>query len=124
MITPRDSWPDQDPGPVVRPYAMTKGRTVPSDGTPLGMIDLVQATGQQPTEGLRLTPEHRQILNLCRAPVTVVDLASDIDLPVGVVRVLLGDLSGHGMLQIRPARQGPVADARLLRDILDGLRAL
>jgi hypothetical protein len=124
MITPRDSWPDQDPGPVVRPYAMTKGRTAPSDGTPLGMIDLVQATGQQPAEGFRLTPEHRQILDLCRAPVTVVDLASDIDLPVGVVRVLLSDLSGHGMLQIRRARQGPVADARLLRDILDGLRAL
>jgi uncharacterized protein DUF742 len=124
MITPRDSWLDQEAGPVVRPYAMTKGRTMPSDGTPLGMIDIVQATGR-PSDGFRFGPEHRQILDMCRAPVAAVDLASDLDLPFGVVRVLISDLSGHGLLQIVPAaRRGPVADARLLRDVLDGLRAL
>ena len=125
MTAPRDSWLDRAAGPVVRPYAMTKGRTLPSDGTAsFGLIDLVLATGQRPPEGFRLSPEHRRILSVSRSPVTVVDVASDLDLPVGVVRVLLGDLSEHGLVSIRPARSGPVTDARLLRDVLDGLQAL
>jgi hypothetical protein len=124
MIAPRDSWLDRAAGPIVRPYAMTKGRTLPSEGTPVGLIDVVVAVDLRPPEGFRLGPEHRQILAVARHPVTVVDLASDIELPVGVVRVLLGDLTDHGMLKILPARRGPVTDARLLRDVLDGLQAL
>ena len=83
MVARRDSWLDQAAGPVVRPYAMTRGRTAPADGPQLSMIDLVAATGQRPPDGFRLAPEHRQLLSLCHAPVTVVDLASDIDLPWG-----------------------------------------
>jgi Protein of unknown function (DUF742) len=124
MITPKDSWLDQDAGPIVRPYAMIKGRTLPSEGMPVGLIDVVATTGVRPPDGFRLGPEHRQILSLCRRPSTVVDLASDINLPAGVVRVLLGDLSDHGMLKIIPARRGPVIDQRLLRDVLHGLQAL
>jgi hypothetical protein len=124
MVARRDSWLDQAAGPVVRPYAMTRGRTAPADGPQLSMIDLVAATGQRPPDGFRLAPEHRQILSLCHAPVTIVDLASDINLPVGVVRVLLSDLTAHGLLQVLPARHRPMTDARLLRDVLDGLRAL
>ena len=55
---------------------------------------------------------------------TVVDLASDLDLPVGVVRVLLSDLSEHGMIRVLAAPRGPVTNERLLRDVLDGLQAL
>ena len=125
MIAPKDQWLDRDAGPVVRPYAMTRGRTGPAAGTSLGMIDAVVAVaGAQPPAGVRMSPEHRQILALCWEPVTVVDLASDIDLPVGVVRVLLGDLSQHGMIRILATPRGPVTNERLLRDVLDGLHAL
>jgi Protein of unknown function (DUF742) len=125
MTAPRDSWLDRAAGPVVRPYAMTKGRTLPGDGTAsFGLIDVVVTTDRRPPEGFRLSPEHRRILSVTRSPMTVVDVASDLELPVGVVRVLLSDLSEHGMVSIRPARQGPVTDARLLRDVLDGLQAL
>jgi Protein of unknown function (DUF742) len=124
MNASRESWLDRAAGPVVRPYAMTKGRTLPAEGASLGLIDVVVAAGQRPPEGFRLGPEHRRILIVSRQPVTVVDLASDLELPVGVVRVLLSDLIEHGMAEILPARQGPVTDARLLRDVLDGLQAL
>ena len=125
MIAPKDQWLDRDAGPVVRPYAMTRGRTGPAAGTSLGMIDVVVVVaGAQPPAGVRMSPEHRQILDLCWEPVTVVDLASDIDLPVGVVRVLLGDLSQHGMIRILATPRGPVTNERLLRDVLDGLHAL
>jgi hypothetical protein len=55
----------------------------------------------------------------------VVDLAADIDLPLAVVRVLLSDLSSLGMVKITsmPA-ESEAANQRLLRDLLDGLRAL
>ena len=125
MAVPKDRWLDREAGPVVRPYAVTKGRTLPPAGTSLGLIDLVVAgTDPQAPAGVRLSPEHRQILAQCRRPITVVDLASDIDLPVGVVRVLLSDLSQHGIIRVLATPGGPVTKERLLRDVLDGLRAL
>jgi hypothetical protein len=125
MIVPNEQWLDREAGPVVRPYAVTKGRTVAADGTSVGLIDVVvAAVDAQPPAGVRLGPEHRQILARCRRPITVVDLASDIDLPVGVVRVLLSDLSEYGIVRIQGAIRGPVTNERLLRDVLDGLHAL
>jgi hypothetical protein len=53
-----------------------------------------------------------------------VDLASDTDLPVGVVRVLLGDLRQHGALQVVATSQGPVTSERLLKDVLNALQSL
>ena len=125
MIVPNEQWLDREAGPVVRPYAVTKGRTVAADGTSVGLIDVVLAVADaQPPAGVRLSPEHRQILARCWRPITVVDLASDIDLPVGVVRVLLSDLSEYGIVRIQGAIRGPVTNERLLRDVLDGLHAL
>jgi hypothetical protein len=125
VSNPRDSWLDRDAGPVVRPYAVTKGRTLPSHGASFGLIDLVTPSSRPPPEGTRLSPEHRRILVVSRRrAVTVVDLAADLDLPVGVIRVLLGDLSDRGLVAIRPARPGSAADVRLLKDVLDGLQAL
>lgn len=125
MAAPKDRWLDREAGPVVRPYAVTKGRTMPAAGTSLGLIDVVVAASDpELPAGVRLGPEHRQILARCRRPITVVDLASDIDLPVGVVRVLLSDLRQHGIVRVLATPRGPVTNERLLRDVLDGLHAL
>jgi hypothetical protein len=129
MSAPKDRWLDRDAGPIVRPYAVTKGRTVPSSGSYVGLIDVVTAladpTATSPSMAeARLNREHRRILTHCRQPITVVDLASDIDLPVGVVRVLLSDLSQWGMLRVVATPRGPVTNGRLLRDVLDALQAL
>jgi hypothetical protein len=117
-----ERWFDQEAGPVVRPYAVTKGRT--ESATAFGLIDVVMATGERPPEQFRPGPEHRRILGVCRRPVPVVDLTSEIDLPLGVVRVLLGDLAEEGMLRIVSAQRQPVSDHRLLRMVLDGLESL
>jgi hypothetical protein len=121
---PADRWFDREAGPVVRPYALTRGRTAPAGETSFGLIDVVTATGLPPLEAIRLTPEHRRIMSLCHRPVPVVDLASDMDLPIGVVRVLLGDLTAAGLLTIRTALRGPVIDQRLLRTVLHALQSL
>lgn len=109
---------------MVRPYALTKGRTLPSSGESFGLIDVVIATNERPSGYFRPGPEHRRILSLCRRPTPIVDLTSDIDLPIGVVRVLLGDLASEGMLRVLSTQKQPVTDQRLLRMVLDGLESL
>jgi Protein of unknown function (DUF742) len=117
-----ERWFDQEAGPVVRPYAVTQGRTEAT--ATFGLIDVVAATGGWPGEYFRPGPEHRRILAVCRRPVPVVDLTSEIDLPLGVVRVLLSDLAAEGMLRIVSAQRQPVLDHRLLKMVLDGLESL
>jgi hypothetical protein len=127
-MNPRDGdanrWLDQEAGPVVRPYAVTKGRTEPSGGAWFGLIDIVVSTGERVLPDFRPGPEHRRILSLCQRPTPVVDLTSEIDLPLGVVRVLLGDLTEAGMVRVIPGQQEAEPDQRLLRMVLDGLESL
>jgi hypothetical protein len=116
-------WLDREAGPVVRPYALTRGRTQ-AQGPALGLIDLVTATGPQRGDARGLGPEHRRLLALCQRPMAVADVASETDLPLGVVRVLLGDLRERGLIAITgPASQATAAES-VLRSVLDGLRAL
>jgi hypothetical protein len=119
-----DRWFDREAGPVVRPYALTKGRTLPSGGASFGLIDVVVATNERPSASFRPGPEHRRILYRCRRPTPIVDLTSEIDLPLGVVRVLLGDLTSEGMLRVLSSQRQQVTDQRLLRMVLDGLESL
>jgi hypothetical protein len=125
MSAPRDRWLDREAGPIVRPYAVTKGRTAPATGSYVGLIDVVTAVAdpQLPADA-RLSRDHRRLLSYCHQPITVVDLASDIDLPVGVVRVLLSDLRQYGALRVVATPGGPATHERLLRDVLDGLQTL
>jgi hypothetical protein len=120
----RERWLDREAGPVVRPYAVTKGRTKPSSGASFSLIDVVISTGEWPPPGFRPGPEHRRILATCRRPKPLVDVASETDLPVGVVRVLLGDLIDAALLRVLPAERQPQTDQRLLRMVLDGLESL
>jgi hypothetical protein len=119
-------WVDRNAGPVVRPYAVTGGRTEPADGEVLDLITIVVDAGQGGGSDLiDFSPEHRRIVTLCRHPATVADVASDTALPLGVVRVLLADLIQTGRIKVlhsRPAGQQPSTD--LLREVLHGLRAL
>ena len=125
MSAPRDRWVGREAGPVVRPYAMTKGRTMPAADAYVGLIDMVIAEDRpQLPAGARLNSEHRRLLGMCRHPGTVVDLASDAALPVGVVRVLLSDLAAWGAIRVVRTPRGRVTDERLLKDVLDGLQAL
>ena len=119
-----DRWFDREAGPVVRPYAVTSGRTLPSGGASFGLIDVVVATSERQPQFLRLGPEHRRILSLCRRPTPIVDLTSEIDLPLGVVRVLLGDLISEGLVGVLSTQKQPATDQRLLRMVLDGLESL
>ncbi|MFD0540498.1 DUF742 domain-containing protein [Actinomadura luteofluorescens] len=83
----RERWLDAAAGPIVRPYAVTRGRTRPS-GEPLDIVAILVATGRPPPEPGRLSRQQRRLLALCRRPHALADLASDLNLPFGVIRVL------------------------------------
>ncbi|TDD93563.1 DUF742 domain-containing protein [Actinomadura rubrisoli] len=124
-MSPSERWLDRDAGPVVRPYAMTRGRTRPA-GEGFALIAVVAATGTPPGDRLRYAPEHLRILRRCARPVPVVDLVADSGLPLGVVRVLLGDLREEGLVAVVPAGApaGGRPGAGVLKEVLSGLRAL
>lgn len=121
---PDDHWLDRGAGPVVRPYALTGGRTRPR-GESFDLLAVVgSAVDARAVERMLLEPEHAQVLRLCRRPMPVADLASDLDLPLGVVRIMLSDLRERGLVTIgKPARTG-LTDPQLLKDVADALRRL
>ena len=125
MTSPEDRLFDSAAGPIVRPYAMTGGRTRPH-GETLDLISIVFGADPNSVDRYGLDPEHLEVLALCRRPIPVADLASEIDLPLGVVRVLLGDLRDKGLIDVRTPVSAPAQppDERILRQVLDGLRAL
>lgn len=122
-------WYDGEAGPLVRPYAMTGGRTQPGPtGVRFDLIALVTLDPAAPAvdDGIALGPEHRTLVDLCRPETqSVAELAAGADLPVGVVRVLLGDLLELGCVTIsRPVPPAQLPDERILREVIEGLRAL
>lgn len=124
MTRPENEWLDEAAGPVVRPYAMTGGRT----RAPQVNFDLIavieRAVAAIPAES-GLGPEHATILRLCDRPLSVAEVASDVDLPLGVVRVLLGDLVDYGLVTVRdPASVAQISNESVLREVLHGLQAL
>jgi hypothetical protein len=117
-------WLDDEAGPVVRHYAMTLGRTRPTRGE-FDLITLVMATRPVTSGDLGLQPEHDAILRHCQSPVSVAEIATRLDRPVGTIRVLLGDLLDRGFIRTRspvPATQMPTE--RVFKAVLDGLRSL
>jgi hypothetical protein len=125
MPSNNERWLDAEAGPVVRPYALTRGRTRHS-GEAFDLVATVTSTHARVADPGVLGPEHFSVLRLARMPTTVVDIASDIDLPLGVVRILLADLRELGLVTI----QAPVpmkaqqVDRSTLREVIHGLRGL
>jgi Protein of unknown function (DUF742) len=120
-----ERWLDAEAGPVVRPYALTRGRTRPV-GEAFDLVATVIATNARIADPGGLGPEHMSVLQFARTPTTVVDIASDVELPLGVVRILLADLREIGLVMIEApvpmkARQ---VDRDTLREVLHGLRGL
>ena len=115
---------DDAAGPVVRPYAVTGGRTR-SQGAQLDLVAVVIGSVPSMADRGLLEPEHMRMLARCRQAITVVDLASDVDLPLDVVRVLLGDLIGRGLVRVNaPAPSEFARDEAVLRMVLDELHSL
>jgi hypothetical protein len=110
---------------VVRPYALTRGRTRPGrSDLPLEALVRV-VTGATDPVG---TAERRRILDLTREQIlSVAELSAHLSLPLGVVRVLVGDLADEGLVVVHtgsPTAAPPAANLKVLESVLDGISAL
>ena len=120
MTRGEHDWLDAEAGPVVRPYAVTSGR---SKGTPIDLVAFVQAVADTST-GMFLLPEHVAILERAKTPVTVAELSGHLDLALGVVRVLLDDLLQQRLITIKEPDGAGRPDDRVLKAVINGLRSL
>ena len=126
------SWDDEaELSQLVRPYTLTRGRTRHAEGAAFDVIAQVVAadrTGLNDPDGAEGAddPEHQQILELVRSrPLSVAEIAAETDLPLGVVRILLGDLLDAELIRVsRPVPTALLPDVSVLREVIQGLRAL
>ncbi|MFL1376543.1 MULTISPECIES: DUF742 domain-containing protein [unclassified Nocardiopsis] len=111
-------------GALVRPYTLTRGRVRPSAmGPRLDLITIVVAARDRRDRPLE--PECRAILELCRRPISVAEVSARLDIPLTVVRVLLGDLLADGDIRTRAATpMSRLPEKKVLQAVLDGIRRL
>lgn len=116
---------EADSGPLIRPFAMTGGRTRPR--YELAIEALVSAS-VDPGRLATLLPEHQRICSLCTDVKSVAEVSALLDLPLGVARILVADLAEAGLVTIhQPAaagESGGAPDVTLLERVLSGLRKL
>jgi len=116
---------DTDEPQLVRPYTLTAGRTNSRINLPL----------EAPIETLPPTKPPRwpgndvrgQILTLCAGSPSVAEIAAVLSLPLGVARVLIGDLVTQGYLRVHTTLGDSTTDderRELIGRTLRGLRAL
>lgn len=123
-----EEFPAEDEDSLVRPYTITRGRTAAAreDLTLITMIAALAAPGDG--HDLRaLQPEHRAILEVCRRPAALAEIAAGLNLPVSVVKILVSDLIELGRVSARPPLAmavGHKPDVRLLQAVRDGLLKL
>jgi hypothetical protein len=121
----------REPGPsareasLVRPYTLTAGRTDAGVDIPLeAPVQTLQAglPPRWPADDAR-----GRIIQLCVTSPSVAEISARLNLPVGVTRVLVGDLVLSGYLRVhRTLTEHSTRDERheLIGRTLRGLKAL
>jgi hypothetical protein len=109
---------------LVRPYTLTAGRTTSRVHLPMEapVETLNEKAPRWPASDVR-----GQILTLCAASPSVAEIAARLSLPLGVARVLVGDLVTQGYLRVHGTLdESATYDERreLIGRTLRGLRAL
>ena len=116
-----DADTEDETGRLIRPYAITGGRTgAESD---IGLETQIQASsrGSQHLGAYRW--EAAKVVELVQAPMALIEIAARLEIPIGVARVLVADLVEDGavVLHVPEKTQNYTS---LLERVLDGVRNL
>jgi hypothetical protein len=116
--------PGEDPGPLVRPFALTRGRAG-RDLHSLDILTLVMAA-RSDADVAALNREYRDIIGLCRhRALSIAEIAAYMNLLLAAVKVLVSDLIDNGYLICRsPRTVTEQPDLNLLQAVLEGVRKL
>jgi hypothetical protein len=109
---------------LVRPYAWTRGRTRSTVDLRIETMVSTSEHGEN-IEALTQT-EHRSIAELCDEPRSVAEVATLLSVPLGVAKVLLGDMANLGLVIVHKTATGGdnKAHLMLMERVLSGLRRL
>ncbi len=103
-----------------RPFLITAGRTRAVVAVPLESQVLTTPGGLQARH--RLAFEYRELVDLCRTPTAVVEVAARLHLHLGVVQVLVGDLAQQRLVELHEPVAGRSPDVETILRVIDGLR--
>ena len=108
----------------VRPYAWTRGRT--RSGYDLQVETLVSTSSRGRDQLALLAFEHRSVAQLCGRVQSVAEVAARLAVPLGVAKVLVGDMAGMGLVVVHRSdgSNGDAPDLALMERVLSGLRRL
>jgi uncharacterized protein DUF742 len=111
-------------GSLVRPYTKTGGRTRSDYDLAIEALVSTSERGKAPDAAVR--PEHRSICGLCLDTRSVAEVAAHLRLPLGVARVLIGDMAGMGLVLIHQSGMvvGDRPSIEFMERVLSGLRRL
>jgi hypothetical protein len=108
---------------LVRPYAVTGGRSEPR--YQLEIEAMVAVAHYQDRDTSVLSPEYQAILGLGGGWRSVAEISAVLRMPLGVARILIADMAVEGLVRIHQldhAQGRP--DLNLLERVLSGLRKL
>lgn len=111
---------------LVRPYFRTKGRTRPSQDLAIETLISTSERGRR-LDGVRVA-EHKSICGLCLDTRSVAEVAALLKMPLGVVRVLVGDVAGLGLVLVHSPNTNTMVGDRpsieFMERVLSGLRRI
>lgn len=117
--------PVEDVASAVRPYAWTRGRT--RSEIPLELETLISTSDLGRQQARNLQEEHYAISSICVHPRSVAEIAALLGVPLGVARVLVGDMAESGLVIVHEtASVGDdyLPNLNLMERVLSGLRRL
>jgi Protein of unknown function (DUF742) len=110
----------EGPTSFVRPYVLTRGRT--RSQYELSIETLVSAVPMAASGPA--AAEHEAVIALCQEPRSVAEVAALLGVPLGVARVILGDLVAAGAVAVHRTAGVAGPDLALMERVLAGLRRL
>ncbi|MFD7656151.1 DUF742 domain-containing protein [Actinosynnema sp. NPDC059797] len=113
-------YPREEAASIVRAYSWTGGRTTSS--YQLEIETLVSAVDWDYPGGMKA--EYHEVINLVDHPRSVAEVAALLRLPLGVAKVLLGDMAERGLIDVHDTASTEQPDLGLMERVLAGLRRL
>jgi Protein of unknown function (DUF742) len=122
---------DEPTGALVRPYAVTRGRTRPR--VDIAIEALIETTVRGRTASSRpggnnQGSEQQYIATMCDNRVqSLAEISARLHLPLGVARVLVADMAAEGLVSVHEPTSlddNEAVGTELLERVLSGLRRL
>ena len=116
-----DDGDDGHTGRLIRPYAMTGGRTLAE--TDIRLETQIQASTRASQHLGAYRWEAAKVVELVQTPMALIEIAARLQIPIGVARVLVADLVADGAVVLHVPEKTQ-SFTSLFERVLDGVRNL